>query len=119
MVSINADVNGYDWTVTGSSGTAAFGDGLYGGNDEQFLNLSRLGATYRIVGIEIDYQQTPLYGFGSQTPIVSVVDPIDTPPASRLASSFADLANYFSRSRTLQTHLSRCVRKLDYKQWLL
>jgi len=55
VVSINADVNGYDWTITGQSGDVAFGDGVYGGKDEQFLNLSRLWATYRICGIEVDY----------------------------------------------------------------
>lgn len=56
MVSINAGVNGYDWTVTGSSGQVAFGEGLYGENDQQFMNLARLWATYRICGIEVDYQ---------------------------------------------------------------
>jgi hypothetical protein len=30
VVSINADVNGYDWTVTGLGGSVGFGDGLYG-----------------------------------------------------------------------------------------
>jgi len=34
VVSINADVNGYSWTVTSDTGSdAGFGDGYYGEND--------------------------------------------------------------------------------------
>ena len=34
-VSINADVNGYDWTITSSTGSdIGFGDGNYGENDQ-------------------------------------------------------------------------------------
>lgn len=54
-MSINGDVNGYEYTVRGATGDVAFGSGLYGENDQQFANLSRLWATYRIVSIEIDY----------------------------------------------------------------
>jgi hypothetical protein len=54
-VSINADVNGYDWTITGLTGTVGFGNGLYGEKDSQFAALSNLWATYRITGLELDY----------------------------------------------------------------
>jgi hypothetical protein len=33
LVSLNADVNGYNWTLTGTPGTIGFGTGLYGEND--------------------------------------------------------------------------------------
>lgn len=56
-MSINADVNGYEWTITSSTGSdVGFGDGLYGENDAQFASLANLWATYRITGLEVDYQ---------------------------------------------------------------
>jgi hypothetical protein len=34
VVSINADVNGYSWTITSDTGSdVGFGDGYYGEND--------------------------------------------------------------------------------------
>ena len=34
VVSINADVNGYNWTITSDTGSdVGFGDGYYGEND--------------------------------------------------------------------------------------
>jgi len=92
--------------------------GLYGELSDQFLQVAQSWQTFRNDGIMVEFTPSNFAGLGQASPMASIVDVAGEVVPS---ANVGDIITSYSRSRTLTvtSPYQKCVRKLNYHNWLV